>query len=270
MHPLLRTLDLTAGAGAESSVYQIHPILQAAAPRSWRGPFLLSLGLTPLLVYGLSFSFGSPSPPPWVRRDVDQARRSVAFLLQESLRTSPSQGPTGQGHTEGTHSRDPRLAVARTTLSQPPMAIDPEELGTSPLAERVGPLPDLGLPLQEGGNGLVRGTGKDAGRNGLGRDTSKPPGRPPDMLLVPIKQVTPYQQLERGQEDAARVPVRVRIVVGEDGIPIQATAVSGPVFLHAGCEKAALAWRFEPLGPHGLKAPYSQLIIFNPTWVKPR
>ena len=57
---------------------------------------------------------------------------------------------------------------------------------------------------------------------------------------------------------------RVRILIGEDGIPFQATWVSGPWKLREKAIRTALGWRFEPLDPHGLKAPLSLVLTFHP------
>ena len=56
---------------------------------------------------------------------------------------------------------------------------------------------------------------------------------------------------------------QVRILIDELGIPFRATLVSGPPKLGEKAIRAALAWRFEPLGPHGLKAPLAIVITFR-------
>jgi hypothetical protein len=85
-----------------------------------------------------------------------------------------------------------------------------------------------------------------------------------DLLLVPIRQVPVHHRLLKGEESAARQPVRIRLLIGEDGVPFQATVVSGPSFLVEEALKAARLWRFEPLGPHGLQAPQSVTLKFYP------
>jgi hypothetical protein len=83
MHPLLRTLDWTAGSGREPTVHDLHPIRDHASfvPRSV--PALLSLGLTPILVYGLSLSLDPSSALNEALEAGKPAGRSVAFLLRE-------------------------------------------------------------------------------------------------------------------------------------------------------------------------------------------
>jgi len=58
--------------------------------------------------------------------------------------------------------------------------------------------------------------------------------------------------------------VRVRILIGEDGVPTQALFLSGPAYLRDKALKTAYEWRFEPLGPHGLKAPLPLTLTFQP------
>lgn len=274
MHPLLRTLDLTASAGTESSVYDLHPIRAAGSPRSHGIPLLVSLGLTPLVIYGLSISLNSPATERAMRRTLDQARRSVALLLQEPDSTATRaparatigpEGPGGAGHREGTNTLDPRLAPHTTVLSKPSDAIDPEQLSVLPTAERVSLSLNPALPLQEGGNGLARGTGRDSalGPGGLIR-----PPQAADFKLVPLRQVPLYHSLVPGESDR-KEPTRVRILIGDNGIPTQAVVVSGPSYLHEEARKAALEWRFEPLGPHGLKAPLTLTLSFQPIVQKP-
>lgn len=280
MHPLLRTLDLTPSARTESSVHDLRPISQAAPPRSRAFPLLLSLGLTPLLIYGLSLSLVVPSSPPPARSDLGRVVQSTSILLQESgarpelkapvRNLVGPEGPGGAGHREGTSTIDPRLVSVRTTtLSMPTDAVDPEEPGPSPRAEWGGLSLNPALPLQAGGNGLARGTGRDAARGPGGLIRPPVPVPVPDRKLVPTRQVPIHRRLAPGEEGAAtRQPVRVRILIGADGVPFQATVVSGPAILHDDARKAALAWRFEPLGSHGLEAPASVTLVFHPNLLR--
>jgi hypothetical protein len=269
MHPLLQTLDLSAGAGAESSVHDLHPIRQATGTRPRALPALLSLGVTPLLVYGLARSLETPALP--VSRAVDGGRRAVALLLESPQLPPIARDPLGgEGHPLGTSSLDPRLApVATTALPGPSDALDPEELSRSPRADLASLSLNPALPLQAGGNGLAWGTGRDATRGPGGSGRAQAPGAGPDLQVVPIRQVTPEYQLAPGQP-AISTPVRVRLLIGGDGVPLQATIVSGPAFLHEKALKAAYQWRFEPLGPHGLEAPLSLTITFRPILLRPR
>lgn len=271
MHPLLRTLDLSAPARTESSVHDLHPILRAAPPRAHALPVLLSLVLTPLMVLALSLGL-IPPPEALARAGSAALPRSVTLLLAEILPPSGAkppvrklvgpEGPGGAGHREGTSTIDPRLlAIKANTLAQPSDAIDPEALSDSPRADPVFLSLNPALPIQAGGNGLARGTGRDAalGDGGLMR-----PQAIPDFKLVPIRQVPLHHRLTSGE--SARVgPTRVRILIGEDGVPTQAVVLTGPPFLQEKARKAALEWRFEPLGPHGLRAPLPLILTFYPT-----
>jgi len=278
MHPLLQTLDLTAGAGTESSVHDLHPIGQSISGQSRALPVLLSLGLTPLLICGLALSLQTPITA--ISRGVIDGSHSVTLLLEhpEADLHLPAptpnllgpEGPGGAGHREGSSTLDPRLAAATTTaLSLPSDAIDPDELGRSPDAERLFLSLNPALPLEAGGNGLARGTGRDAARGKGGLSRPPQPADIPDFRLVPTRQVPLHHRLSHGESDRKEA-TRVRILIGEDGVPIQATVVSGPAYLHEEARKAALEWRFEPLGAHGLKAPLPLTLTFHPIIQNPR
>lgn len=270
MHPLLRTLDLTAVAGTGSSAFDLHPIRDAAPGRSRRIPSLLSLGLTPLLIYGLSLSLANPSAIQSAGRSLDQAGQSVSLLLHEPILQPDVKEPVrnllgpeepgGKGHEAGTSTLDPRLAgIQTTTLAAPSEAIDPDELGTSPNAERVDLPLNPALPPQVGGNGLTRGTGRDAALGPGGYI----PVAGPDFQLIAIRQVHLTYQMAPGDGYLMADPPQVRILIGADGVPFWATLVSGPEKLKDLAIKAALGWRFEPLGAHGLKAPMALTITFR-------
>jgi len=272
MHPLLRTLDLTAGAGTGSSAYDLHPIRDSASARSRGIPFLLSLGLTPLLIYLLSISLVSPSSMQAIHGAVDQARRSVTLVLLEHETPSVKspardllgpEAPGGAGHQGGTGTLDPRLAAHTSPLSNPSDAIDPDELSVSPGAERVYVSLNPALPGQAGGNGLARGTGRDSTMGAGGITRAPIPVIVPDFKLIPTRQIRLSHQISAGEELLLAEPPQVRILIGEDGVPFQATLVSGSPKLRDKAIKAALAWRFEPLGPHGLKPPLVLVITFR-------
>jgi hypothetical protein len=273
MHPLLRTLDLTAGPGLASSVYDLYPIRAAAAPRARQGPFLLSLGLTPLLMYGFANSLGRSAATQAAPLALNQARNSVILLLEPAPAhvQAPARNllgpvePGGEGHREGTNTLDPRLTAFTSVLSRPSDAVDPDELTTTPNAVRVDLSLNPALPSQAGGNGLARGTGRDSaqGPGGLIR-----PPRTYDFKLIPTRQVPVSHQLAPGENSVAMETLRIRVLIGEDGIPTQATLISGPEFLREKAIKAALEWRWEPLGPHGLKAPLTLTLIFHPSLLR--
>jgi len=242
-------------------------------------PILLSLGLTPLLIYGLSISLLTPASTQAIQRAVDQAQRSVSLLLHETAATPATrhvlgpEGPGGDGHREGTNTLDPRLVVHTTVLSTPSDAVDPDELGTSPRAERVYLSLNPALPLQTGGNGLAKGSGRDSAHGSGGLLRPQPlvplgdkPERISDGRLVAIRKPELHHGYHKGdlEEGVWSKPVVVRIWIGEDGIPIRGYVVSGPERLHAAGLKTALLWRFEPLGPHGLTAPLALNVVFRP------
>ena len=64
--------------------------------------------------------------------------------------------------------------------------------------------------------------------------------------------------------------MRIRILIGEDGVPTQAILVAGPEFLREKALKAAREWRFEPLGFHDLKATQSLVLAFYPNYLRAR
>jgi hypothetical protein len=284
MHPLLRTLDLTAIGSRESSVHDLRPIRDAASERSRGIPLLLSLGLTPLLIYVLGLSLIQPSSMRALQGAIDQARRSVTLVLHEpdapavqasTRNLAGPEGPGGAGHREGTNTLDPRLVVHTAVRSNPSDAIDPDELNTSERAERVYLSLNPELPPQAGGNGLTRGSGRNAasGQGGLKKapvSSATPAVMPgfkpiaiPDFKLVPIRKIQLNHQMSAGEEYLLTEPAQVRILIGEDGVPFQAALVSGSPKLQEKALRAALGWRFEPLGPHGLKAPLVLVITFR-------
>jgi hypothetical protein len=273
MHPLLRTLNLAAIADTETSVYDLHPIRDSATSRSRGIPLLVSLGLTPLLIYGLSVGLVSPSSRQAIYGAVDRARRSVTLQLLEQETPSSAkppargllgpEGPGGAGHQEGTGTLDPRLAAHTSLFSKPSDAIDPDELSASPGAERVDVSLNPALPGQTGGNGLARGAGRDSALGGGGITRAPIPVATPDFKLIPTRQIQLSHQVSAGEEPLLAEPPQVRILIGEDGVPFQATMVSGSPKLRDKAIKAALAWRFEPLGPHGLKPPLVLVITFR-------
>lgn len=272
-----QSLSRTTGVSTESSVYELHPIRDAASAPTRAVPFLLSLGLTPLLIGGLALSLVPPQAQLAARTAFDQARRSVSLLLLEpqaqDLR-APARNlvgpelPGGAGHREGTNSIDPRLLPYTTLVSTPSDAIDPDALSTLPTAERVNLSLNPALPLQTGGNGLARGTGRDSalGPGGLFRApvrTSTPPAPPPDFKLVPIRTFT-FSYFLSPTDD--KTPIKVHILIGMNGMPIQVKYVSGPVFLKMDAIRTAQGWLFEPLAPHGFKTPQSYLLEFRPSF----
>lgn len=277
MHPLLQVLELAPRAGADSSVHELHPI-RASAPSASRAlPCLLSLGLTSLLVFGIAQSRFDSSSLQSIQGAVVQAGRSVAVLLAEPVERSgflpPARnlvGPRpagGAGHAEGTSTLDPRLTRLTTATAMPSEAIDPASLSTLPTADRAFLSLNPALPIQAGGNGLAKGAGRDAALGPGGRFGPATGVAVPDHRLIPTHQVALLHRLGPGEAVAAREPVRVRLTIGADGVTQQAIALSGPSFLRDEAIKAALQWRFEPLGAHGLEAPLSLTLTFYPRFL---
>ncbi|WLT30141.1 hypothetical protein [Geothrix sp. PMB-07] len=270
MHPLLRSLDLNPIAGNETTVYGVHPIREAAPARSRGIPILFSLGMTPLILYGLSISLTHGHLDSLIRREPSQHRESVSLTVQEAevafIRPPTkylmgSESPGGEGHREGTDGLDPRLVAHTSIFSQPSDAIDPDELTLSPRATPVFLSLNPTLPLRSGGNGLASGTGRDSARGSGGHIREQ---KTYDFKLIPTRQVSVRHQLKPGEPTKVAADVLVRLQIGEDGVPMDASVLSGPAFLHAESIQAALQWRFEPLAPHGLKAPLSLTLVFQP------
>lgn len=278
MHPLLRVLDQASSPETEAtSVHELHPVL-AAAPRGPRAlPFTLSLGLTALLVLGISQGLFQ-APALQAQRALAGAGRTVAILLAEPLDAAGRRPPApdragpvlagGAGHREGSSTLDPRLAQLVTTTPRASDALDPDQLGPLPTADRaILPLLDPALPRQAGGNGLAAGTGRDPMQ---GPGARLQPGASvvgPDNQLVPLRQVTLFHRLAPGEAILARQPVRVRLYIDADGVPFRVAVLSGPDFLREDAVKAARQWRFEPLAPHGLQAPLTMVLTFYPKFL---
>jgi hypothetical protein len=145
----------------------------------------------------------------------------------------------------------------------PSDAIDPDELGTSPRAELAFLSLNPALPTRAGGNGLARGTGRDAALGVGGLIRPPVPVPVPDFRLIPTRQIQLSYRMAPGEEYLMTQLPQVRILIGEDGVPFKATLISGPPKLRDKALRAALGWRFEPLGPHGLKAPLALTITFR-------
>lgn len=240
-------------------VHDLHPVLAASAPVSWRLPLALSLGLTGLLLYALSLDLFDGPHPLASHAPVRSATHSVTLLLGPPARLPKRpEAPGGAGHRRGTGPQDPRLASRVTTPSATRDAADPASLTALPTEAKLLPSLDPASPVQAGGNGLEQGGGQDAARG---------PGGSPDHRVVPIRQVRLFANYFPWEVKAARKPVSVRLLIGPDGVPLSATAISGPGFLRAAAVKAALEWRFEPLAPHGIEAPLVLTITFLPYFI---
>lgn len=184
-----------------------------------------------------------PEPPPPLREAPDGPGDALDL--------------PGLGHVDGNGAIDPALLA----LPEPrrPMILSDDPDGLSPQAPQP-PLNNLNrhLPVAPGGNGLARGTGHDAGRGGR-----RPSFSTPDYRLVLLHSEPADTYVTAGSPDLM-VPVRVRVLIGEAGTPVSAVVISGPEPLHASCVQAALRYRWEPLEPHGLKAPIEMILTFHP------
>ncbi len=257
--------------------YAVAPI-QAAAPAPRRGlAWLTALG-TPVLLAGL---FGGPAArrPPGPHQETRESLRvqlaefteprPAPKVLSDPLPKAPpgpgqGQGLPGTGHLEGNGAVDPLLQPflrrngGEVPVPEVPVRAEPDSAGL---------LGDASLPVAKGGNGLARGTGRDPGRGGGG-------GLPreelqPDYRLVLVHEEPARSDLKSDDPSLAQ-PVLVRVRIGEDGVPLSATALSGPPQLFDVCVRTALRFRWEPLAPHGLKAPQVITITFRPFLMRPR
>lgn len=249
--------------------YAIAPIREASPDPSRRVALLAAVVIPGALVYwGLEVALPRLEPRPTALPKSVAVRLDTVWpepVPPPPIREAP-EGPgdavdlPGLGHVRGNGAIDPAL-LALPEARRPPMipSDDPEALVLTPQA----PLPPVAglnrhLPVAPGGNGLARGTGQDAGRGG--RRLS--PGTP-DYKLVLLHQEPADTDLTANSAELM-VPVKVLVLIGEEGRPTSARVLSGPEPLHAPCIQAALRYRWEPLEPHGLKAPIEMVLTFHP------
>lgn len=275
MSLLSNGLRLSDSPEPSSVVYKPHPIRDAHAPESRGMPLFLSLCVTPLAVYAFSAGVGMRAPFSGIR----QPGRAVPLSLSEQepsadvLESVQSRlglrEAGGAGHTEGTSALDPHLAdTASPTLSQPTEPLTPGVWTLAPRADQIEVPLNPALPREVGGNGLVRGIGQEAS---VGSGDLNQPLQPiPDHRLVLVWKTSMKYRLISQKEVNAIQSLKVLILIGDDGVPFQATVLSGPTFLHDRAKAAALGWRFEPLRPHGLKGPVSLVLVFNPIHLGPQ
>jgi outer membrane biosynthesis protein TonB len=83
-------------------------------------------------------------------------------------------------------------------------------------------------------------------------------------MLVPLSAVNMSYAFTAEEKREVFKDVVVRVVVEADGRVATAKAIAGPPRLFARAEATAMMWRFEPLAPHGLKAPLAWTITFKP------
>lgn len=255
-----------------------HPIL-VTAPRPARAlPLALSSLLSGLVLTGLFYLQLGRAGQAFAGAGGAPVLRTASVLLSELLPLPPApveelspgpKDPPGPGQELGApglgHLKD--LTGPGTGLGIPGVgnihgndAIDPDLLALPQSTDPNGIPADRSLPVRRGGNGLAKGTVRDVGAGGGWGGGGRPI---PDFKLVPIHREPAWSRLPATDPDLT-LPVRVRILVGADGIPFQAVAIAGPQRLYQECVDAALRWRFEPLAPHGLTAPCDLVLIFHP------
>lgn len=234
---------LASGSGMVAGIL----LLAWAWERSWArvAPTLPSLRGQPVVTVSLRL----PAAPP---------------------RVAPGPSPSGLGHRRGTDSIDPeRLQEALQHRLTGPLS----GLADDPTAEVLAPPGgsgleglDLSLPRAPGGTGWAKGTGRDATRGGWKADFIDAERKYDRKLVVLLSKLAYFQPPYTVEEQT--VPVIVLLTIGEDGVPIRARPLSGPRERYREALAAAMQWRFEPLGPHGLTAPHELTITFRPTWMK--
>jgi hypothetical protein len=226
-----------------------------------------SLAMTSLFILGLNWGlFDSPeqsATPP-----LPSAHTSVRILLTDAATPNREYlglphrlhgGIRGAGHPDGTSTRDPLLTQRTKVETLSSDDFDPSQIHTLPTVDRSLQLFNPNLPIEAGGNGIAHGTGHDVAR-GAGS------GPVFDHKIVLIHEARIFHRLQRGESADPTIPVRVRVKIGADGVPLEAMFVSGPLFLKTLAIDAALQWRFEPLAIHGLSAPQTVVVNFWPVF----
>lgn len=266
MHPQPSAPGTQPDDCSENSIYEPHPLRDGAPMPSRILPAMLSLAMTGLFLLGLNRGLFDSSeqraPRPF------SVHRSVRILLTNV--TAPNRkylglpyrlhgGIRGAGHPDGTSTRDPLLTQRTKVETLSSDDFDPSQIHTLPTVDRSLQVFNPNLPIQAGGNGVAHGTGHDVAR-GLGS------GPRFDHKIVLVHEVRISHRLQRGESADPAIPVRVRVEIGADGVPLEAVFVSGPLFLKTLAINAALQWRFEPLAPHGLSAPQKVVVNFWPVF----
>lgn len=247
--------------------YAFAPIRAAAPATPRRGALLASIATPALLILaGLKLAISRPDlvPPSRGPRSVAvQLHEAWPFALPPRPIEKAPEGPgqakdlPGLGHVDGTGTIDPAL-LALPEARRPVVPSDDPD-GLRPQS----PLPPIAglnrqLPVAPGGNGLARGTGKDAGAGGHG-----PGWRGPDYKLVLVHEEFAETDVPINSPGVL-VPVKVLVLIGASGRPLSAQFISGPEQLKSNCIQAALRFQWEPLGPHGLQAPVEMILTFHP------
>jgi len=231
-----------------------------------RGSRLINLSLSGLVSLPLALAFlhtpqGRPSGPP--ASFPIQLRDDQAILnepLPEVMTGKP--GEVGGSNRKGNGSIDRSLLKAANPPEPPVPPLPTADLqsqsqptpnATSTAIEqirvdsRLPPL-DKALPIRPGGNGVSQGDGEGFGRgSGDGFGDGQGGG---GLTLLRASTVT-YRS-NPGEPPLTGKVVRVRLLVGADGIPMEAHVIFGPAHTHEAARKAALEWRFQV--PEALKS----------------
>lgn len=219
---------------------RVNPIGQEAARVRPLLPLGLAAVVTVLVLIGLvNVDLGSLEA---IRQRLDQPV-PVTIALDGLAEDRPGRDEEhGRGHVEGTNTIDPRLlSVPALPPQREVAALRPEDAILQP-GEILPGAPVAGLrkdlPVAPGGNGLLRGTGRDSSMGASGKPAPAPPGL--------LEKIYPTYTVRVRLPDKARTgqPVSVDVLVDEAGEVLSARAISGEQAAWKECEAAARKWRF--------------------------
>jgi protein TonB len=199
--------------------------------------------------------------------------QTVALVLQEGPNLpAPANGPA----PAPARPRPPSPLPFRPPAPAPPQ---PKEAPPPPASQTVPATAPAALPTEDhsrdygsaasgavGGtsDGAVGGTG-----GGPGTGTAGSGGGTGEILDLDFSQVRPktrppapsYPPLARSA--GIQGVVAVQIIIGPDGVPVSAHAMSGPSQLRAAAETNSLAWRFQPFLLNGRAQSCRFLVTFT-------
>jgi len=146
------------------------------------------------------------------------------------------------GDPKGTNTVDPEhlKGQGRRPSLVPPLAESSLVLPQKDTISSPQPAWTEGLPVALGGNGIPRGDG-----GGIREE------------LQPIHQVWWTNQSLPG------VSAVVRLTVGADGVPLEATPISGPPELYPRLVRISMQWRFRVTESMKTRAPFYHFITFR-------
>ncbi len=180
--------------------------------------------------------------------------QTVALVLQEGPNLpapagGPAPAPARPLPAAPAPLQPPAPAPAPPQPREPPPPTQ-EAPATAPAAlPTVDHSRDYGAASAGGAPGTAGGTG---GGHGLGTGAAGTGGGTGEILDLDFSQVKPksrppapsYPPLARSA--GIQGDVAVQVIIGPDGVPVSAHAVSGPVQLRPAAETNSLAWRFQP------------------------